>query len=421
MKNVLLLLLALIACNKTNPNYCSDHPDHNCNEAIDARDHDAPNGSCASVPCVTGVCDTTSNTCVQCTAAMPQACTTATPVCGSDDMCRPCAGDSECTASGACMVDGSCALASAVLYASPTGGANSTCAIGDKCTLDHALTLVDTTHTIIHLDPGTYGTAGITPTQDMTIVGRGATIDKNMGGNGPVFTIAAGRSITLDLMTITGGDDPTLGSGITCTSATLAIHAATISTNAGMGINSADCNVVLARSTVYNNTKGGVYLNGITTTMTFDVTDNFIIHNGNGTDALLGGLTIGPTIVSTSRLEFNTIADNTTSTGSAHAGGVACDITNFHANNNIVARNLKVSSPSQTFGVCDYPTSKVQDDVVGLDFARVDSGPPYSYEIGTNSTAKDMATTASTVDIDVDGDHRPQGAQKDIGADEYKP
>jgi hypothetical protein len=42
-----------------------------------------------------------------------------------------------------------------------------------------------------------------------------------------------------------------------------------------------------------------------------------------------------------------------------------------------------------------------------------------SPEASSGSSAIDQATTPSPVVIDADGDARPQGAQKDIGADEY--
>jgi hypothetical protein len=45
---------------------------------------------------------------------------------------------------------------------------------------------------------------------------------------------------------------------------------------------------------------------------------------------------------------------------------------------------------------------------------------PYNLRIGQTSTAKDFATTTSTVTVDFDGDQRPQSGQKDCGADEFK-
>jgi hypothetical protein len=45
---------------------------------------------------------------------------------------------------------------------------------------------------------------------------------------------------------------------------------------------------------------------------------------------------------------------------------------------------------------------------------------PYDYHIMDSSKAIDMATTMSNVSNDFDGEFRPQGPQKDLGADEYR-
>jgi hypothetical protein len=66
-----------------------------------------------------------------------------------------------------------------------------------------------------------------------------------------------------------------------------------------------------------------------------------------------------------------------------------------------------------------FLTSKVQDDVVDLAFVNATT-VPYNLRIGQTSTAKDFATTTSTVTVDFDGDQRPQSGQKDCGADEFK-
>ena len=419
-KTFALAILLLGACSKTNPYYCEGHPDNNC--LIDAAGGpDTPGGSCANMPCVSGVCDTTTNTCVQCTAAEPGACMGTTPVCSADDTCTGCTADTSCTVSNTCLPDGSCADVTGVLYASTTGGGASACTQADMCSLDHAVALLDSAHKIIKLAPGTYGTSGYILTNDATFVGRDATIDKNTGSNGPVFSISGGITLTLDYVTVTGGDDSLVGHGIYCTSSRLVIHGAKIQTNAANAINGTGCDLVLEQSTLYNNAQGGIYLAG-TSSMTFDITDNFIIRNGNSNDGIFGAIYIVPTTVSTSRFEFNTIVDNLASSGVTHFAGVTCDIAAVTAANNIVARNLRAGSATaqQTQGACGFLTSKVQDDIAGLDFASADT-QPYSYKIGATSTAMDVATTPSTVDVDAEGDHRPQGSEKDIGADEFKP
>jgi len=124
-----------------------------------------------------------------------------------------------------------------------------------------------------------------------------------------------------------------------------------------------------------------------------------------------------------SHLEFNTIVDNNAKTGTGSTGGISCGSTTLVTANNIIARNMVAGVPTatdaQTYGDCTFLTSKVQNDVTGLELENV-STVPYVLKIGPTSTAKDAATTASTVIVDFDGDERPQNGQKDIGADEYK-
>ena len=46
---------------------------------------------------------------------------------------------------------------------------------------------------------------------------------------------------------------------------------------------------------------------------------------------------------------------------------------------------------------------------------------PFDYHIGGTSSARDASTVPSTVDEDFDGQFRPLGPAKDVGADEFKP
>ena len=418
-KSLLIAIALLAGCEKTNPNYCPDNIDNNCNEGPTV---DAPGGSasCTVTACATGVCDTVSGSCVQCTSTQASACTGTTPVCGTNDMCQACTDDSQC-GSSACLPDGSCAESSAILYASSSGDSAGSCSLTDMCTIDQALAIADSTQHVIKLAPGTYGTAGLAVTQSVTILGRGAIVDKNMGGNGPVFTTAtASTTVELDYMTIQGGDDSGVGHGISCTGASLIVHGATSQNNSAIGISAQNCNLTIARATVYHNAEGGLLIAG--SGIQFDITDTFVIRNGNTTDGTFGGVNISTTSVGTSRFEFNTVADNSASTGVNHFGGMICDIAGFTAGDNIVAQNVLhglVTANEQTEGACTFPASLVQDDETGLAFVNATTAP-YSYKIQSASTAKDTATFPSLVDVDNEGDFRPQGVQKDIGADEFK-
>ena len=75
---------------------------------------------------------------------------------------------------------------------------------------------------------------------------------------------------------------------------------------------------------------------------------------------------------------------------------------------------------SNTIGACVFATSLIGPDISLIKFKSPDNSP-YDYHLTSGSSAIDKALTASSVAVDFDGDARPQGAAKDIGADEYKP
>ncbi|MEJ7602518.1 MAG: choice-of-anchor Q domain-containing protein [Kofleriaceae bacterium] len=75
----------------------------------------------------------------------------------------------------------------------------------------------------------------------------------------------------------------------------------------------------------------------------------------------------------------------------------------------------------QVFGPCSYPSSMIQDDISGLAFIEPEAPAPYDYKLAPGSSAVDKAVTSSLIDIDFEGDMRPQGSNKDVGADELMP
>lgn len=422
MKIVSFVVAMVIAsaCNKANPNYCPGNPDNNC--LLDGPTGDGPHGCTTQADCAVGVCDTGLKQCVQCTTAIPTACTGTTPVCGTDDKCGACAMDSQC-ASQVCMPDGSCADGSTVLYATPMGSNVATCGLSDKCSIDHAVSLVDPTRALIRLDSGMYALSGtLSLTKNLTMIGRGAIIDKTGGSNGAAIAISGNSTVSLFYVTVEGGSDSTIGYGVSCQSSTVIARMVTIQNNASIGINGVACNLTLAQSLLTSNTGGGISVSG--NAISFDLTNSFVTRNGNPNSATCGGVNLAVTNPMPSRFEFNTIADNQAATGVTHSGGVICDLVSFTSPNNIIARNSinqNTTAPSaQSLGTCTYPTSAVQNDVVGLAFLSSESSP-YDYRIGVASIAIDQALTVSTIDVDVDGIHRPQQMAKDIGASEYKP
>src|SRR4051812_9030526 len=91
LRSLVTIALLVAGCAKQdNPFWCPGaNPDQNCAEIDAGPTRCTDNTQCGSP---TGICDTTTMTCVQCTASPLQAsaCAAATPVCGADDSCHGC-------------------------------------------------------------------------------------------------------------------------------------------------------------------------------------------------------------------------------------------------------------------------------------------------------------------------------------------
>lgn len=369
-------------------------------------------------PATAPACNLDNHTCVECTDTNVMACDGPTPTCNSDNTCsQTCSADEDCD-SGACLADGSCAETNRVLYVT-ADAATGDCTKADKCNFGTALTLVDATKNVIHLDPMTYTFAtGFDLVGVFAITGIGARFI--VAANQDVFRIRSGDDITLDFFTFGGSDVTPTGEAIDCVNGTLKLRKVTVGFTAGVAIESSACGLRIERSIIHDGAIGGIEIGGATP---FALFDNVIHHNGDGTN--VGGVRLLGSTADGSRLEFNTIVDNASGPngGIPAAGGVACSNNQvFAAANNLIVRNSAggVTSPTtQTAGPCTYPTSIVTDDITAIKFASPDQAP-LSYKITAGSSAIDQGTTQSAVKIDFEGDARPQGAASDIGADELK-
>jgi hypothetical protein len=455
---LLAALLSLSACKKENPDYCDQSP-----TPSDCPAPDSPPGCTADEQCPGQVCDVPSRTCVQCTASSAAACTDATPVCDGDDhTCRPCTAHSEC-ASNACLPDGSCAAEDQVAYVT-TNGASTDCTHAAPCaqvadalatqrpyvkltgTLTEAVT-IDSQDVTLLADPGAKltpmaqgslltltGTSNVsvydldidgahaTGTNPVVYILAGATgtvaftrVHVDNGGADGILSSASGGALTVTQSTVSANT----GGGIAASGGALTVTQSTVSANTGGGIAASGGGLTVTQSTVSANTGGGI---SVTSGATVHITNNFIVRNG-GTSSPIGGLYLGSGTGSGSELAFNTIVDNEATTGAANSGGVVCLNVGFAGANNIIARNFinnhATASNSNSFGDCTYdiaPSSTVE----ALKFVEPDM-TPYNYHLGSGSTAIDHAATASAIAVDFDEDARPQGAQKDQGADEYTP
>jgi hypothetical protein len=441
----LLVSVGISSC-RSNPKYCEGAPDNNCDNLIDGSAHCTSNEQCAEP---SAVCDVTgSMACVQCTPDQAGACSGKTPVCGDDHSCRGCSAHSDCPGSDTCLPDGSCADPEQTAYVQAGGTGAPPCAKATPCgTLQEGITAVNATRPYIKVSNA--GGGVLAPNATTTIDGKsviilaepGAKLDRtgdgvnlevrNTGadvqiydleisgasgaGTGFGLSLPAGTTATITLTRVKVSGNQ--AGGITTSGGSLTVSQSTISGNNGGGVSATGGTLTLSQSTISVNIGGGI---SIATGVNFDITNCFIVRNGNSTTTSVGGIYLGGS-GSTSVLAFNTIVDNQAKNGSVVAGGVLCDDPGFAASNNIIAHNFVNNeanqSNSNTLGLCTHSSTTIASTVAGLNFVSPDN-EPYDYHIQRGSSAIDQATTPSTLAVDVDGDSRPQGNARDRGADE---
>jgi hypothetical protein len=462
MKTFLLVFLFAAACTKPNPNRCcTDEADcmaqglpanSTCDEGLlcrggqciaitcsNASDCDASAPYCVDASC-TEMCvaDTqcpgsgqnssdifcVSGSCAECRTGAD--CAAATPVCDSGT-CRACRAHDEC-ASGICGDDGQCVAESQIAYVDLTGSQVADCSKQTPCSTITRALQIDRPYTLINSGNYASGTV-LTVNGQHSFIGHGPTQPQlSRSTPGSVIAISSGTLKLENLLvrggTATTGDD--FGAAVLCSAVggapSVRLRGVTLTNNV-TGVHAQACSVQASSSSITSNTvaasmsdatgsfdrcfvaynNGGLILDG----GLYTLTNNFIVRNAvPSTSAALDLYTNQ----NGTKVEFNTIADNT-------GLGVNCNVQGPAGAfpSNIIARNT-----SQTVGPnCSFPSSIIAADVAGINFVSANA-MPYDYHIQAGSIAIDTATV-STNDHDYDGDARPQGAGRDVGADEFKP
>lgn len=415
---VALVWAALGGCNallgrEIDPEFCAAHPD----------DSRCPVSRCtASSECADLlVCDVPSGQCVECTQDEPGACKDDRPVCGVDNTCRGCTDHSEC-GSEVCGPEGTCIDASMVAFVAAQG--TGTTAAG--CSRDAACpTLADAVATpkpYIKIAAGTVADDQTTEIQRVVTIlaDPGAKLDRT--GDGVILEVR-GNSADVQIydLEIIGASGGAVGVSIPSGGTPkLALIRVKVTRNDGGGISIDGGNLTVSRCTISDNQgRGGISMasNGVVV-----IASSFIHHNRNDNSNAAGGLVLRPT--GSSRVEFNTIVDNTSLLGATSAGGISCDEPGFVADNNLVFRNIGgVSGQAQTVGACTYGRSFVMPGATpgdeSLRFVRSNE-LPYDYHLTAASPASVVGAAGQCTGEDVDGDARPIDGACDLGADELK-
>jgi hypothetical protein len=282
------------------------------------------------------------------------------------------------------MMDGSCADPTHIIYASAGGSADMSCGTtATPCSLDEALDLASksTTKNIIKLtDAGPYVSTmpsfmvGVDVGKNLVLDARGAMLHHNM--KGPILHVMDGKGVTIiggtiELASSNGNNGDGIGikgdgscavtiykteisqndaTGVDVPG-TLTMIGANIHDNgkasSSPGVNVAGGTITSSQSLFSGNSGGGIIVgNG----EKFTIVGNAFNKNGNSTSNV-GGFS-AQTATTANRLDFNTFANNQTSTGLT--SGVACTNSGLIAQNNIIWDNTPAGSPVSGNCVFDY-------------------------------------------------------------------
>lgn len=417
--------LLFVGCaRKSNPYYCAGaNPDNNCTEDAAGGAHFCTSNAQCSAPA--SICEIPSNTCVQCTVAQASACSGASPVCGAGGSCRGCTSHAECLGSNACLPDGSCATDDDVAYIAPwpEGTDNPACGMATPCTKVANALATGRRYLKLH---GTTDEAVTIKDRDVTMLADpSATLTRTSNGN--ILIVDGASNVAIYDLAINGASGN--GTGIWLPpggSQSLTLTRVTMSENNGTGgaITASGGTLNLYQSTIADNTGAGA---GISLTATsFDFENNIIVHNGDSLTSTFGGVLITQLGNGVHKLDFNTIAQNVSKLGSPSAG-VTCQLIaqRILFGNNIVYGNSNKQVSGQN---CAWTYSNIgPDNVVGTENGNMNADPMFvdpgngTFHIMGGSPVIDKADPDATLAVDIDGDARPQGGRRDIGADEFTP
>lgn len=364
--------------------------------------------------------------CVQCTVNEHSACTGSTPLC-VDHTCQKCTAHTQCPGSNVCMPTGSCADEMQVAYVQP-GGSGSACTKTAPCgTLsagvqtnkpivklaagaieDDKTAIIDGKAVMILADPGT----------KLARTNLGLVLDvRNTGADVQIFDleITGGSGATNAVVSMPSGGAPRL-----------TLTRVTVDFSQGIGVSATAGMLTISRSTIRENSGGGILI----VEAQFDITNSYIVENGSAVSGI-GGLDIAQILgTGTHRLDFNTIAANGVNLNLPVNTGVNCSSVTVPLvfDSNIIFGNSVAGGGKQIgdSSMCATSYSDVGPDLIS-GVGNINANPMFvnpaqgDFHLMRTSPAKDAANPAATLVDDADGDARPQGQLRDIGADEIKP
>jgi len=207
--------------------------------------------------------------------------------------------------------------------------------------------------------------------------------------------------------------------GISLNQCTARVENSQLDNNEGAGLQVTMGIVTAERSTIASNETVGL---GISNS-DFTIRNNFIYRNGTVGVTPNGGLAIQNTGQATEVFEFNTVAANATMNGGI-AADVLCQTTPpATVSNNIVF--TKLGDAPIVAGNCLWTYSAIEGG--DTDGGNTAANPMFqnaasdNFHLHADSPLEGLADPAAITATDFDGDPRPQGTGRDMGADEIAP
>lgn len=406
----LLIVIALAACTRTSEKYCGLHPE----DLANCPPSDAPRQMCT----IDSECPMTASHCLleggigMCVECRDDSdCALA---CDPDSRtCRTCVEHTDCAVSNACMPEGTCGTDDTIIYVAPGGDDDGACTKATPCaTLEYALEQITTVRYHIKLSGALNETVVIAAKRAVLLADPGTTLS----GADPTIKIQQGTVSIYDLEIPCASNGAGIKSemGSTTVIRDVYIHGCG---GKGAAIEAKGGFLSIARSRVSESTTGAISTDG---NAVFSITNTMVVRNGTPM-TMRSAVTIGATTMGmNNRFEHNTVAHNQAKYALLVAGGVSCTATNLlEMPHNIIAGNTTTTGANNnTAGACDFSKSRVAEDAGEFAFVSVD--PPFDYHLTQASTAIDQIEGSAVTD-DIDGQFRPLGLRKDVGADEYKP
>ena len=426
---------------------CIEAPRPICDSAADCTDPSLPlcvKGLCsgcdeqgAGCSAKAPVCDVAVNSCGGCQADVDCAGFIGMPFCdAASHSCRGCKAHSEC-ASGVCDIEANmCVDPSHVLYVDA-----SVMTSGEKCTRDspcktirEGVNFISRDQKWILVRPGLYAEQVTIQQGDVAIVAPGVTWTR--GPQGSCLIVKGGARVRLEGATLREA----LSSAIECSATTGAdapsvdLVGVSIEDNSEVGLRASFCRIKIDRSKIIGNQDGGVDL----TACLYEIRNSFVIRN-RGRRSPIFVLRAPDESFFGSQLpiiEFNTIAYNTVYSmpgSELRPGGIWCEQVTVPVqfSNNIIYNNIDNDYSSQeevqiSGGNCGHVYSVIGPKLVaGL--GNVNTPPeftltsPKDVHLSPDSVGVNAADPNASLDIDIDGDVRPQDGRRDVGADEVVP